>query len=62
MTCGKEELDDRDLVFRALSGDGRSALITRLTERGGSKLELAACAWLASIAVAFVALRRQPAR
>lgn len=56
-TCGGETMADRDLVFRAWSGGGAGAMISRLEERGGRKLALAAALWLAGIAVLASLLR-----
>lgn len=57
-TCRGERLDDRDLVFRAWSSGGVSALVTRLGTRGGWKLALGAALSLAAIVVLARASRR----
>jgi hypothetical protein len=52
ITWRGEVLADRDLVFRAWSGEGTRALVSRLADRVGATFLFALAAWLAAIALA----------
>lgn len=52
MTCGTRTLEQRDLVFRAWSSDESSALLARLSTRGGRTILYAGVLWFLALLVA----------
>ena len=52
MTCGTRTLEQRDLVFRAWSSGESSALLARLSARGGRTILYAAVLWFLALLVA----------